>query len=93
MKKKNSNKGSVKTFLKVLKYLKIYRLHFAVSLLLTAISVALTLYIPILVGQAIDLCIDKGRVDFDGVSTILIKIGVCILITALAQWIINVLNN
>lgn len=93
MKKENTNKGSIKTFLKVLKYLKIYRLHFAVSLLLTAISVALTLYIPILVGQAIDLCIDKGRVDFDGVSTILVKIGVCILITALAQWIINVLNN
>ncbi len=93
MKKKNYNKGSVKTFLKVLKYLKIYRLHFAVSLLLTAISVALTLYIPILVGQAIDFCIDKGRVDFDGVSNILVKIGVCILITALAQWIINVLNN
>lgn len=93
MKKKNANKGSVKTFLKVLKYLKIYRLHFAVSLLLTALSVALTLYIPILVGQAIDLCIDKGRVDFDGVSAILVKIGVCILITALAQWIINVLNN
>ena len=93
MKKKNANKGSVKTFLKVLKYLKIYRLHFAVSLLLTALSVALTLYIPILVGQAIDLCIDKGRVDFDGISDILFKIGVCILITALAQWIINVLNN
>lgn len=93
MKKKNANKGSVKTFLKVLKYLKIYRLHFAVSLLLTALSVALTLYIPILVGQAIDLCIAKGRVDFDGVSAILVKIGVCILITALAQWIINVLNN
>lgn len=93
MKKKNSNKGSVKTFLKVLKYLKIYRLHFAVSLLLTAISVALTLYVPILVGQAIDLCIDKGRVDLDGVSAILVKIGACILITALAQWIINVLNN
>ena len=93
MKKKNANKGSAKTFLKVLKYLKIYRLHFAVSLLLTALSVALTLYIPILVGQAIDLCIDKASVDFDGISAILFKIGACIIITALAQWIINVLNN
>lgn len=90
---KSKSKGSVKTFLKVLKYLKIYRIHFAFSLLLTAISVALTLYIPILVGKAIDLCIDKGRVDFDGIDTILIRIGVCIAITALAQWTINVLNN
>jgi ATP-binding cassette subfamily B protein len=93
MKNKKAKKGSLKTFLRVLKYLKIYRIHFAVSLLLTALSVALTLYIPILVGNAIDLCIDKGRVDFDGISNILIKIGVCIIITALAQWIVNVINN
>ena len=93
MKNPKSNKGSLKTFLRVLKYLKIYRIHFAISLILTALSVALTLYIPILVGEAIDHCIDKGRVDFDGISNILIKIGVCILITALAQWIVNVINN
>ncbi len=93
MKNQKANKGSLKTFLRVLKYLKIYRIHFAISLILTALSVALTLYIPILVGNAIDLCVDKGRVDFDGISNILIKIGVCILITALAQWIVNVINN
>lgn len=94
MKKTNiSTKGTLKTFMRVLRYLKIYRIHFILSLILTAISVALTLYIPILVGDAIDLCIDKGRVDFEGVSRILVKMGISIAITALAQWIINVLNN
>ncbi len=94
MKKANiSNKGTLKTFMRVLRYLKTYRIHFILSLILTAISVALTLYIPILVGDAIDLCIDKGRVDFEGISFILVKMGISIAITALAQWIINVLNN
>ena len=94
MKKPNvSNKGTIKTFMRVLRYLKIYKVHFILSLLLTALSVALTLYVPILVGEAIDLCIDKGRVDFAGVSDILLKMGAAILITALAQWIINILNN
>ena len=52
MKKKTSLKTSLKTFFEVLKYLKVYRIHFALSIILTAVSVALTLYIPILVGNA-----------------------------------------
>ena len=72
--KKANNTRSVSTFFKVLKYLKVYRLHFTLSLLFTALSVALTLYVPILVGNAIDLAIGKGNVDFDGISEILLKI-------------------
>lgn len=91
--KKANNPHSVSTFIKVLKYLKVYRLHFALSLLFTAVTVALTLYVPILVGKAIDLAIGAGQVDFDGIGKILIDILVSILITALLQWLINVLNN
>ena len=91
--KKTKNTRSVGTFIKVLKYLKVYRLHFALSLIFTAITVALTLYVPILVGKAIDLAIGKGQVDFDGIGKILMNILVSILITALLQWLINVLNN
>ena len=91
--KKTKNTYSVSTFIKVLKYLKVYRLHFALSLVFTAITVALTLYLPILVGKAIDLAIGKGQVDFEGIGKILLDIFVSILITALLQWLINVLNN
>ena len=81
------------TLKKVLKYLKKYRILFAVSLVLAAAIVALTLYIPILVGNAIDLAIGEGKVDFDGIFEILIKIGVVAAITAILQWIMNVCNN
>ena len=91
--KKSPNKTSLRTFIKVLRYLKLYRLHFALSLLFTAISVILSLYIPILVGDAIDLAIGKGNVDIDGIANILITILISILITALLQWLIGVLNN
>ncbi len=90
---KGSLKGSVSTFFKVLKYLKKYRFHFIVSLIFTAVSVALTLYVPILVGDAIDLAVGAGNVDMSGILAILLKIGIAVGITALLQWLINVLNN
>ncbi len=94
MKKRNaSSTQSLRTFFKVLRYLKIYRIHFAISLLFTAISVALTLYVPILVGQAIDLAIGSGNVNFAGIAGILLRMGLAILVTAVLQWLINVLNN
>ena len=93
MKKKQSSTNNVKTFLRVLRYLKIYRIHFALSLLFTAAAVALTLYLPILIGQAIDLAIGTGNVDFAGIADILLKIGISVALTALLQWIIGVLNN
>ena len=76
-----------------MRYLKKYRIHFILSLILTAISVALTLYVPILVGKAIDLAIGEGLVDIEGIFMILGKIGIAILITAISQWTINILNN
>ncbi len=85
--------GRIKTFFQILKYLKIYRIHFTVSVILTAVTVALTLYVPILIGQAIDLAVGKGDVDIDGITAILIKISIAILITGVLQWIINALNN
>ncbi|MBE6545860.1 MAG: ABC transporter ATP-binding protein [Ruminococcaceae bacterium] len=86
-------KENTKTFGTVLRYLKIFRLHFILSLLLTAVSVILTLYIPILVGNAIDLAVGKGAVDFSEIHFILLKIGISILLTGLIGWLVNVLNN
>ena len=91
--KKNNSRASFSTVKKVLKYLNKYRFLFALSLILAVIIVAATLYIPILVGQAIDLAIGKGLVDFDGIYQILIKIGVIAAVTALLQWVMNVINN
>ena len=86
-------KARIKTFFEILRYLKNYKLHFSLSVVFTAISVALTLYVPILVGQAVDLAVGVNNVDVDGIIQILIKIGIAVIITALLQWIINVLNN
>ena len=91
--KRKFNKDSLRTFFKVMKYLKLYKIHFILSLILTAVSVILTLYVPILVGKAIDLALGNGNVDLSGISEILIKIAVMIVATAIAQWIIGVLNN
>ena len=90
---KKISKTNVKTFFEILKYLKIYRIHFILSLIFTAISVALTLYVPILIGKAIDLAIDMDNVDIPAITQILLKIGISIIITAVLQWIINALNN
>ena len=73
--------------------LKYYRLALAASLLLAAAVVALTLYIPLLTGQAIDCMIGKGNVDWNGVWKACIAIGVCTLLSALFQWLMNVINN
>ena len=53
----------------------------------------LTLYVPILTGQAVDLIVGKGQVDFAGVYHICVKIGIAILLTMAAQWVMNVANN
>lgn len=95
--KKNSSKASLKsnvsTFFKVMRYLKRYRFHFILSLVFTAVVVGLTLYVPILIGQAIDLAIGEDNVNIERILKILTAVGICILITALLQWLINVLNN
>lgn len=81
------------TFSKVLRYMKGYRVLFSISLVLAALIVTGTLYIPILAGQAIDLAIGKNNVDFEGIFRLLIIIGIVCGATALCQWIMNVINN
>lgn len=85
-----SNKEILK---KVFSYVGRYKLHLAFSLILAVISVAGTLYIPVLIGNAIDYIIDKGVVDFSSIISILIKACVIVIAVAVSQWIMNVLNN
>ena len=61
--------------------------------MLAAISVILTLYIPILTGQAVDCILGSGAVDFDGIWDILKKMAVIIVLTAVVQWVMNTCNN
>ena len=88
-----SVKSGASTFFKVLKYLKSYLPLFIISIIFTIAVVALTLYVPILIGQAIDLAIGVGMVDIKGITLILAKISLCIAFTAVFQWIVNVINN
>lgn len=81
------------TLLKVLRYIRKYWIFLGVSIVFAAVTVVLTLYVPILTGDAIDLIIEKGLVDFDGILVILKKIGIMIAVTALAQWVMNACNN
>lgn len=83
----------LRTLKRVLSDLKHYRIPLLFSLLFAAGSVALTLYIPLLTGDAIDLIVGKGRVDLKGVGRIVILIGICTLAAALCQWLMNVINN
>lgn len=81
------------TIKKVLHYIRRYRFFLIVSLVLALITVVLTLYVPILTGQAVDLIVGKGQVEFAGVYHICVKIGIAILLTMAAQWVMNVANN
>lgn len=81
------------TIKKVLHYIRRYQFFLIASLVLALITVVLTLYVPILTGQAVDLIVGKGQVDFAGVYRICVKIGIAILLTMVAQWVMNVANN
>ena len=83
-------KGTLK---KVLRYIRKYAFFLICSLVLAAVTVALTLYVPILTGQAIDSIVRPGDVDFANVASILRKIGTAVLVTMAAQWVMNVCNN
>ena len=85
-----AKKGTLK---KVLHYVGRYKPHLAISIILAAVSVAATLYIPVLAGRAIDNIIDERNVDFAALKPLLIGIGILAAVTALAQWIMNALNN
>ena len=81
------------TLKKVMQCISRYRFLVVLSILLAAISVALTLYVPILVGDAIDFIVAAGQVSFDQIMTTLTRVVIVVAITALAQWLMNVINN
>ena len=81
------------TLRKVMHYLKRYWLLMALSILFAGLTVAMTLYIPILVGRAVDLIVGPGAVDFAGIARILKEGCVIILATTLLQWLMNMINN
>ena len=81
------------TLKKVLQYIRKYWFLVALSLILAAVTVGLTLYIPILTGDAVDLLLGKGAVDFQGIFSIMVKIIAAMAITAIAQWVMNTCNN
>lgn len=91
--KKMRQESQIAAVKKVFRYLGKYRIFLVFSMLLAAVTVALTLYVPKLTGKAVDYIVAEGLVSFPGVFKIMLQIGICTLITALAQWIMNVCNN
>lgn len=87
------NEKQSETLKKVFRYLGKYRIYLVFTILLAALTVALTLYVPKLTGAAVDDIVGPGQVNFGGVIQILVKIGVSIAITAFAQWLMNICNN
>lgn len=82
-----------KTIRRILHYIQNYRGHVILSILLAAVTVVLTLYIPILTGQAVDTIVGPGAVDWTTLLQILERMGFMILVTAFAQWVMNHINN
>ncbi len=88
--KKKAAPGTVR---KVLAHIKKYRLLLLLSILLAALTVVLTLYVPILIGRAIDAIVGENQVDFATIRPILMQIIVIVAATAAAQWLMNTVNN
>lgn len=93
MSKQKNMTGQIATLKKVMHYLKHYIPILILSVVLATVTVALTLYFPILTGRAIDLILDKGHVDFPGILAIAKEGAIVIGITAAAQWVMNMCNN
>ncbi len=94
MKNKESNNAlQSQTFKEVLNYIRKYMAFVILSIVFAALTVAMTLYVPILTGNAVDMIIGKGDVDFHEIFVILRKIAVIVAFTAIAQWIMNICNN
>ena len=91
--KKPMNDKQKATLGKVLHYIRRYWVILGLSIVLAAVTVAGTLYIPILTGRAVDFIVGKGAVDFAGVLHVLELIGAIIIVTAAAQWVMNACNN
>ena len=87
------NKMQFSSIGKVLKYIKRYMPLLIISILLAVITVGFTLYIPIVIGEAIDLIVDKGLVDFDKILSLLIRVVIISVGIAILQWLMNNINN
>lgn len=81
------------TVTRILNYIGHYKWWVLCSLFLAAATVATTLYVPILIGQTVDLIIGPGQVDFDGIKNLLIQMAAVICVTAVSQWLMNHINN
>ena len=90
MKGQKARKGTLK---KVLQYIRPYWALVGLSILLAAVTVAGTLYIPILTGDAVDYIVGPGNVDFPGILRILVEMGLVIAVAALSQWVMSLINN
>lgn len=88
-----SRKIQMDTIRKVLRYIKKYRVLLFISILLAASTVALTLYVPILIGNAIDYIVGPGNVNFEVVAKILVQIAFAVGITAIFEWFMYTINN
>lgn len=92
-KEKMTRDDQKKTLGKVMKYIKKYRIRVVMSLIFAAVTVITTLYLPILTGNAVDLMVEKGKVDFAGLKPIVKTMLIVLAITGVAQWIMNICNN
>ncbi|HIS94339.1 MAG TPA: ABC transporter ATP-binding protein, partial [Candidatus Ventricola gallistercoris] len=92
-KQKRSIASQGATLRRVLRYIRPHMPKVLLSLALALLSVALTLYVPILVGRAIDCLTGAGQVDFAALAPILTTIAVCVVLTSAAQWIMKEMNN
>ncbi|MBQ7112856.1 MAG: ABC transporter ATP-binding protein [Clostridia bacterium] len=90
---KQPKKTDMRTLRRVLKAIRPYRVFLVLSLLLAACTVALTLYFPILTGEAIDLAVGKGNVDRAGILSLLAKMAAIVGLTAMFQWLLSLSNN
>ena len=90
---KAKQKAQPGTMKKVLEYLRPYMGLVALSVLLAAVTVALTLYVPVLIGRAIDLIVGPGQVDMPGILRLLLRIAIVVAATAAVQWVVNTINN
>ena len=90
MKGQKAQKG---TLGKVLRYIRPYWALVALSIFLAAVTVASSLYIPILTGDAVDLIVGPGQVDLAAIFRILVEVGVVVAVMAVSQWVMNLLNN
>ncbi len=92
-KSKTRTSAQLSTLRRVLAYTAHARLYIVLSLVFAVVSVALTLYLPVLTGDAVDLIIGAGQVDFDALLIIFTRMAIVILLTAASQWIMAVCNN